>query len=217
MGRIEAIRRLERKHGFVSTWNFVLEGYPGVEQKVKDLQAEGCECGAHGLYHDGRLFAGEKTFENRMRRIEELAQGLKMKGFRAPAMHRRKDLLSRTSFNWDSSYPSWDPFQPQPGGCGEYLPFWLSERTLELPVTLWQDFTLFSELGLGSWDIWRQQLDAVYGAGGLVNIIVHPDYVNEEILGMYREFLSYLNVIEDILVTTPSEIYGWYADRGIAR
>lgn len=206
---IEPLRELEREHGLASTWNFVLGTYDGYKERVRELQGEGCECGAHGLYHDGKLFADHEKFRIRMQRIQELALELEMRGFRAPALHRDREMLSTIDFDWDSSFPAWDPFQPQPGGCMSYLPFWLSDRTLELPVTLWQDFTLFRELGLSSWEIWKDQLDAIHGAGGLVSIIVHPDYVDTRILGIYGSFLAYLDSLDDILVTTPSKIFQW--------
>ena len=115
---------------------------------------------------------------------------------------------------WDSSMPAWDPFQPKPGDCGRYFPFDLSERCLELPVTLWQDFTLLDELGMRDTEVWRRQADAIHERGGLINVIVHPDYMHDsDRIALYTQLLEHLRGLESIWIATPSEVVAW-ARRG---
>ncbi|MCD4707487.1 MAG: hypothetical protein K8S62_07090, partial [Candidatus Sabulitectum sp.] len=130
---IEPMRKIERLEGVVSTWNFVLDKYGTHPEIIRSLQDEGCECGAHGLTHDGKLFADEETYTKRMEHIIEIADKLKLTGFRSPALHRNAEWMKTIPFKWDSSFPAWDPFQPQPGGCKQYSPFKLNETTWELP------------------------------------------------------------------------------------
>lgn len=206
LSRIEDIRKIEREFGAVSTWNFVLDKYGDVSEYVKKLTDEGCECGAHGLYHDGLLFRDRNTYEERMKRIVDISSRLNLKGFRSPSLHRNRDWMQDMPFEWDSSFPAWDPFQPQPGGCERYEPFMLSENTIELPVTLWQDFTLFEELQQNSIDIWKKQIDCISHHGGLINVIVHPDYINHLNLRFYQDILQYCVGKLDNSITCPSEL-----------
>lgn len=206
---IAAIRALEKRFGFASTWNFVMDRYGPVDRHVKGLQEDGCECGAHGLYHDGRLFQNERTFAERMDRIAGMARDLGIRGFRSPSLLHHMDMLKTIGFDWDSSLPAWDPFQPQGMGCGKYLPFFLNRSTLELPVTLWQDFTLFRELGAGSRSVWIDQADQLLRSRCLVNIIVHPDYYDDEVASAYTLFLEFLSS-RGAFVTLPSALVEFY-------
>ena len=58
---------------------------------------------------------------------------------------RRWELMPRLGFDYDSSYSDTDPYEPQPGGCCTYLPYF-NASMVELPITLPQDHTLFSIL-----------------------------------------------------------------------
>ena len=52
-------------------------------------------------------------------------------------------MMPRLGFEYDSSYTDTDPYEPQPGGCCSYLPYF-NESLVELPITLPQDHTVFS-------------------------------------------------------------------------
>lgn len=207
---IDRIRKVEKLFNFNSTWNFVLDKYGPVDEYVKKLQDDGCECGAHGLFHDGKLFSSHHIFSERMKIINSKAISLGIKGFRSPSLLRDMDMLRELEFEWDSSIPSWDPFQPQPGGCNRYLPFRLSEKTLELPVTMWQDFTIFSELKQESPGIWTEQANQLHTSGALLNIIVHPDYFTEITEKSYASFLKTISELESTMIALPSEVVSLY-------
>lgn len=209
---IPRIRQAEKEFGFSSTWNFVMDKYGPVDRHVKELQDDGCECGAHGLYHDGKLFSSSAVFYERMDKLIQMAAHLSIKGFRSPSLLRDMNMLESITFDWDSSLPSWDPFQPQAGGCNRYLPFFLNEITLELPVTMWQDFTLFTELQEKSPSIWIAQATELLSSGCLVNIIVHPDYYDKVVEESYRYFLRFLRT-SNAVVVLPSAIVDHYRNR----
>jgi len=79
---------------------------------------------------------------------------------------------------------------------------------MELPVTLWQDFTLFVELQEHGIDIWKNQIDAICEMNGLINVIIHPDYMTGKRLGYYRELIEYLGS-KDLLFSLPGIIAEW--------
>jgi len=189
---IEPMRKIEREYSVPSAWNFVLDKYGSHPDLIKKLKGEGCECGAHGLTHDG-----------------ELSNNLGLTGFRSPALHRNTEWMQTLPFKWDSSFPAWDPFQPQPGGCKQYVPYKLNDTTWELPVTLFQDFTLFFELKEKSIDIWKAQTIALASNRMLINVIVHPDYMNEQTLPLYQEFVKHCKAELNPWITTPSELCDW--------
>lgn len=173
---------------------------------ITELKDKGHEIGLHGVRHDGRLFSSEQVFRSRLQEMTTAAAYWGAQGFRSPSLLHREDFLKILPFRWDSSIPAWDPFQPQPGGSGRYLPYLLSETCVELPVTLWQDFTLFEELQQKDISIWKTQADAIYELGGLINLIVHPDYMDPDRLEMYGEFIDYLMSKEDLWFALPSMI-----------
>lgn len=207
---IPALIDIENQFGLKSCWNFVVRRYDVDARLIAGLRESGHEVGLHGVYHDGRKFESAATFSKRLHIMEQTAEAWGAVGFRSPSLNYDGDLLRRVRFEWDSSMPAWDPFQPRPGDCHKYVPFPLNDKCVELPVTLWQDFTVFDELGMNTIDIWRAQADAIYSAGGLVNVIVHPDYmVTRERLDLYGALLEYLTNKQRLWITTPVQVAAW--------
>jgi hypothetical protein len=201
---------IETEFDVRSCWNFPTHRYEVDTALIAELRHAGNDVGVHGVYHDGRLFDSESIFHERLATMEVTAAEWQATGFRSPSLIYDRDLLSRIPFSWDSSMPAWDPFQPKRGDCLRYVPFALNDECIELPVTLWQDFTLFDELGLSDIQVWRRQIDFVYEIGGLINVIVHPDYmVQDERLAMFRALLEYLDGKERLWQTTPTEVATW--------
>ena len=67
----------------------------------------------HGLYHDGRDLESEKTLLERLPAIRSHAERWGAVGFRSPATHRDWRLMRLLGFEYDSSSPDTDPFEPQ--------------------------------------------------------------------------------------------------------
>ena len=101
-------------------------------------------------------------------------RGLPLSG-RAPA--RRLDAGARAR-SYDSSFHDTDPFDAQPGGCCSILPYFLGDL-VELPITLPHDFTLFELLQRARHRrSGGRRLAGSPEHGGLVNVLVHPDYAS---------------------------------------
>lgn len=207
---------IEDQFNVKSCWNFVVDRYPIDLKLIQRLQEQGHEIGIHGLKHDGKLFSSPSVFRKRLPTIKAAAKSWGAVGFRSPALLYDLNLLSEMDFVWDSSIPAWDPFQPMPGGCGKYQPYMLNQDCVEFPVTMWQDFTLFEELQIDPMVIWSKQAELIIAAGGLVNIIIHPDYfLDESRLETYSELLGFLSGQEDVWLTTPGELADWVKNMGI--
>ncbi len=209
--QVELLTEIEEAVGVRSCWNFVVRRYPVDVSLIERLRERGHEIGVHGVYHDGRLFDSEVGFRERLAVMEEAAARWGATGFRSPSLLYDLALLSTVSFGWDSSMPAWDPFQPKAGDCHRYMPFPINPQSVELPVTMWQDFTLFEELQLTDIAVWRAQAEAIYSAGGLINVIVHPDYMmTRERRALYRDLLEHLRGKEALWFATPSEVASWH-------
>src|SRR5207248_2637619 len=118
----------------------------------------------------------ERTLRERLPEIRRWADRWGAVGFRSPATHRAWSLMPLLGFDYDSSYPDTDPFEPQSGGCCSVLPYFNGDL-VELPITLPQDHTLFVILGRRDERVWVEKADAVRRLGGMALLITHPDYM----------------------------------------
>ena len=81
------------RHGYRSSWNFVPMRYAVDEQLIsRSLTESGFEVGVHGLYHDGRDFASERIFTERLSEVARYAELWNARGFRSPSTHRVWDV-----------------------------------------------------------------------------------------------------------------------------
>jgi hypothetical protein len=207
------IEELERELGFCSVWNIIPERYPIDWDIVHRLTSSGCEIGVHGLYHDGKLFDSRSLFSSRVARINDYARRWGAVGFRSPSMLRNAEWMHELEFEYDSSFPDTDPYEPQPGGCCSIWPYPL-HHLIELPLTMPQDHTLFEILREQSIARWKTKCDWIAEHAGLVTINVHPDYMaKERRLEKYREFLLYIKQKEGMWHALPREIARWWRDR----
>jgi peptidoglycan/xylan/chitin deacetylase (PgdA/CDA1 family) len=214
--RIPAVLEVERRHGIVSSWNFCGEWYPIPAGTFELIRAAGGEIGLHGVKHDGRLFRDRATFEGELPKIHRYLRDWGAVGFRSPATHRNAAWMPELGCLYDSSFPDTDPFEPQPGGCCSPYPF-LIDDLVELPITLVQDHTLWEILRDPSINCWREKTEWLIAHQGLVNLIVHPDYVrSERRLALYDEFLEYLRSRLDQergWHALPREVATWWRAR----
>lgn len=211
---IEDICELEETHGYRSAWNLVpRRDYTVEDERVAELQRRGWEVGVHGLRHDGRDLESENLAMERLPEMRSWAERWRARGFRAPATQRQWDLMPRLGFEYDSSYPDTDPFEPQGGGCCSWLPFW-NRGLLELPITLPQDHTLFVILQEPDGRIWLEKARVLRERGGMALLDTHPDYLDEDpALAAYRNFLSTFANDETAWRALPSEVAEWWRRR----
>jgi peptidoglycan/xylan/chitin deacetylase (PgdA/CDA1 family) len=213
VANIPRLLEIERRHGMVSSWNLVAEDYAVDDALLQTITAAGGEVGLHGLTHDGRLFSSRVAFERQLPEIHRRLQAWGAEGFRSPATHRNPAWMPELGARYDSSFPDTDPCEPQPGGCCSVLPYFLGDM-VELPITLVQDHTLFEILHEHDIRLWRDKARWVARHGGLVTVLVHPDYLlTDERLRGYDQLLSFLAALEGGWHALPRDVAAWWRRR----
>jgi hypothetical protein len=209
---IERVRAVEESAGLRSSWNLVPERYVVPDELVARLHAAGCEVGVHGLRHDGRDLASFHTLRRRVPEVRRWARRWDAVGFRAPATQRVWDWMPMLGFDYDSSYPDTDVYEPISGGCCSWLPFF-NRDLVELPITLPQDHTLFVILRRDE-RLWHEKTDVLRRRGGMALLIVHPDYMLEDRpLRAYDRFLSAYGSDATAWRALPREVSAWWRRR----
>jgi hypothetical protein len=210
---MDSVLDLERSLGVRSAWNFVPRRYDVSLELIRDLVADGFEVGVHGLYHDGRDLESETVLRERLPGIRDAAARWGSAGFRSPATHRGWDLMPLLGFDYDSSYPDTDPFEPQSGGCCSWLPFFNKEM-VELPLTMPQDHTLFTILRQPDERTWVEKAEFLRSRGGMALIDTHPDYLADKpVLTAYRRFLEHFVNDKDAWRALPGDVSTWWRRR----
>ncbi len=210
---VHLMREIERSAGLRSSWNFVPRRYPVADEVVAALGSDGFEVGVHGLFHDGRDIESRKTLDQRLPEIRRWAERWSAVGFRSPATHRSWELMPLLGFDYDSSSPDTDPFEPQPGGCCTWLPF-VNDGLVVLPITLVQDHTLFEILGHASEEAWIEKAAFLRARGGLVLLITHPDYMLGDVrLEAYRRFVTEASGARGAWHALPRDAAAWWRRR----
>ena len=206
------LRAPEPARGYRSSWTSVGARYPVDDESVRSLQDDGCEIGVHGLRHDGRDLAG-RFMDERLPAMWEHASRWNAVGFRSPATHRKWDLMHRLGFDYDSSYTDTDPYEPQPGGCCSFLPYF-NHGTVELPITLPQDHTLFTILQHADAGLWLRKAGHIRDRGGMVLVLTHPDYAHDQRLADgYRALLGTFADDGTAWRALPREVAAWWRGR----
>jgi hypothetical protein len=149
--------------------------------------------------------------------MHEAAARWNTAGFRAPATQRDWKLMQTLGFDYDSSYPDTDPFEPRGGGCCSWLPFFIGNM-IELPMTMPQDHTLFVILRQPDGQAWIDKAEFLRSRGGMVLLDTHPDYlVDARISEAYRATLERYAGDEDMWAALPAEVSGWWRRRAASR
>lgn len=210
---MELLRSLERERGYRSSWNFVGGRYPVDDGMLRALHDESCEVGVHGLRHDGRDLGSRRLLERRLPAMREFAELWDASGFRSPATQRDWELMPRLGFDYDSSYTDTDPYEPEPGGCCTYWPYF-NQAMVELPMTLPQDHTLFSILQHSGPDIWLEKARCLRNRQGMALLVTHPDYAHDRrVTDGYRALLDTFQHDDTAWRTVPGEVAAWWRDR----
>jgi hypothetical protein len=216
IANIPRVLEVERKHGIVSCWNFCAEWYEIPDGTFETVRAAGCEVGLHGILHDGKLFRDRASFEANLPKIHHYLELWGVAGFRSTATHRNPDWMPELGCLYDGSFPDTDPFEPQAGGCCSILPFFIGDL-VELPITLVQDHTLWEILDDESIDRWTEKGEWIAANHGLVQPLVHPDYLlSDERLALYDSFLEWLSALNRRAGgwhALPREVAEWWRQR----
>jgi len=96
------------------------------------------------------------------------------------------------------------------------MPYFINDL-LELPVTATQDYSLFHILGTYSLDLWKRQISQIMQQHGLINFIVHPDYLDTaDARDTYKDLLGYLVQLRGeagLWIPLPGEVDTWWRQR----
>ena len=210
---LELLREPERELGYRSSWNFVPLRYRVSDDMIRALRQEGCEVGVHGLRHDGRDLGSQRLLAKRLPLMREYADRWQAVGFRSPATQRQWDMMPRLGFEYDSSYSDTDPYEPQPGGCCSYLPYF-NQSLVELPITLPQDHTVFAILQHRDAEVWLSKARLLRERHAMVLALTHPDYAGDHrVADGYRSLLEAFRGDSTVWHALPKEAAAWWRQR----
>ena len=184
---------------------------------LEAIRNRGCEVNVQGLDHEGNLFQNRAQFMEAARKINQYAEQFGSRGFRSPVLYRNADWLQELNFSYDMSVPNVARLEAQRGGCCTVMPYVLPGGMTELPVTTTEDYTLFHILKDYSTTLWKQQMSRILQGHGLMNFIIHPDYVMDgPALNVYKALLEEINLLRSdhgVWVTLPGEVDRWWRER----
>ena len=189
------------------------ERYPVPQERLDAMKERGFELNVHDLNHDGNLMTDREEFMRRAPEINRHGKVFGAIGFRSAVLYRNIDWHHALDFSYDMSIPNVAHLDPQRGGCCTVFPFF-NGNILELPVTMSQDYSLFNILKDYSIGLWKQQISLIRQRNGLMQMIIHPDYIMDEpARRVYAELLGYLADLRDrgeTWIALPAEIDKWW-------
>lgn len=208
---------LDDSFGIKSSFQIVPEErYAVTESGLSAIRERGFEINVHDLNHDGNLLVNREEFLRRAAEINRYKQKFQSQGFRTAILYRKIDWFEALDFSYDLSVPNVAHLEPQRGGCCTVFPFF-NGKMLELPVTMAQDYSLFHILNDYSINVWKQQIALIETRHGLMQMIVHPDYIIDETARrVYADLLGYLRELRaagKTWIALPAEIADWWRKR----
>ena len=200
--------------GIKTAFQIVPEKRYSIPQSFLDsIRERGFELNVHDLNHDGHLMEDREEFLHRAKHINAHGRRFGALGFRSAMLYRNIDWYEALDFSYDMSVPNVAHLDPQRGGCCTVFPFF-NGKMLELPVTMAQDYSLFHILKDYSIGLWKQQISLIREKHGLMQIIIHPDYIREKAARrVYTELLCYLSELRaggETWIALPSEAAAWW-------
>jgi hypothetical protein len=213
----DALMDVDDSFGVKASFQVVPESrYKVPASYVTNIVQRGFEVNVQDLNHDGRLFDDYAEFQRRTRAINEYAGLYKARGFRSAILYRNVDWLNLLQFEYDMSIPNVAHLDPQQGGCCTIFPYFIG-GILEIPVTMTQDYTLFHILRDHTLDLWREQSSRIMARHGVLNFIIHPDYLaQDKEMRIYKELLAYLvdlRAKSGLWTPLPCELSQWWRQR----
>ncbi len=213
----DGLMGLNESFGITASFQIVPEDrYEVSESFLDSIRGRGFEVNVQDLNHDGRLYSDRSEFVRRARKINDYGRRFGARGFRSAVLYRRQEWFSDLDFSYDTSVPMSGQLEPQGGGCCTVTPYFVG-KILELPVTTTQDYSLFNYLRMFSTDLWKREIDLIREQNGLINFIVHPDYIMEERENrLYQQLLAHLASLrsqKSVWIATPGEIDRWWRQR----
>jgi hypothetical protein len=208
---------MDEAYGIPASFQIVPEERYSVEPEyLEQIRSRGFEVNVQDLNHDGKLFQCKSEFEDRAKAINRYAREFKALGFRSAVLYRNQDWFDRLEFEYDMSVPNVAHLDPQRGGCCTVMPYFVG-GLVELPVTTTQDHTLFNIFNDFTTRIWEDQTQRILKDNGLMNFIVHPDYLLERrAQDAFKALLSSLAGMRkenNLWVALPRDVNRWWRQR----
>jgi len=208
---------IDDSFGIKGSFQVVPEQRYEVPQEYLDsITARGFEVAVQDLNHDGHLYKNRSLFLERVKKINKYGRAWGATGFRAAVMYRRQDWFHNLDFSYDMSVPNVAHLDPQRGGCCTVMPYFVGD-ILELPATTIQDYSLFHILNDYSIDLWKQQAQLIMEKHGLMNFIIHPDYVTKDReQRVFTELMAHLAELRrdrHLWIPTAGEAAEWWRQR----
>lgn len=208
---------LDDAYGIKACFSIVPEDrYTVTNEYLDSIWKRGFEVCVQDLNHDGRLFKDREEFLVRVEKINAYGKQYGATGFRSAVLYRNQTWFDQLKFSYDMSVPNVAHLEPQRGGCCTVMPYFVGD-ILELPVTTTQDYALFNYLNKYSIDLWKRQIDLIMEQYGLINFIVHPDYITEpREWNVYKSLLAHLAQLRNerkLWIPLPREVDRWWRQR----
>jgi hypothetical protein len=211
------LMEIDESFGFRSAFQIVPEKrYPVPKNYLQEIRDRGHEINVHDLNHDGKLFHDRCLFLSRVKKINEYGRAWGAKGFRSAILNRNLNWYDALEFEYDMSVPNVAHLEAQRGGCCTTFPYFIG-KVLELPVTTTEDYSLRHILKQQGIDLWKMQASMVLQQHGLLNFIIHPDYLPDtraqnayqKLLGLLAE----LRAESQLWIALPSDVNEWWRHR----
>ena len=208
---------IDDSYGIKSSFQVIPEvRYDVPESFLGDIRGRGFEVNVHDLNHDGNLFKDYEEFKRRADGIEKYRKKFESLGFRSGVLYRNIDWFDLLHFEYDMSVPNVGHLDPQHGGCCTTFPYFIGDL-LEIPVTMTQDYSLFHILRNYNLDIWERQIEVILKKHGVMNFIVHPDYITDQReQSVYKSLLARLAELrktDGLWTPLPRELNEWWRQR----
>ena len=208
---------LDESYGLRASFQVIPEErYEVPDSYVSEIRRRGFEFNIHDLNHDGHLYQRREEFLRRARKINAYGRRYQANGFRAGSMYRMLDWYDAYEFSYDMSLTNVAHLEPKRGGCCTVFPFFIG-GILELPLTTSQDYSVFHILNDYSTALWRQQIDLIKQANGLISFIAHPDYlISRRARKVYEALADHLRGLvakESLWAALPGEVDRWWRAR----
>src|SRR5262249_42181745 len=127
------------------------------------------------------------------------------------------DWFQQLHFSYDMSVPNVARLEAQRGGCCTLTPYFLPGDMVELPVTMAEDYTLLYILKDHSMAEWKRQMKLILEGHGIMNFIIHPDYVSvgyaQDIFKSLLDQIATLRSDNNVWVPLAGEVADWWRHR----
>jgi len=219
---IETFRKIERENDILSAWSIISGRYKTDDIILRNLINEGCEILSHGYIHDGKLpYIDSIKIRLRLVHLFKDKPWIKghIRGFRSGQLLRSKSLSKevRELFDYDLSVPDTEKYGVNrlTHGCATVYPFFNTFGTMEIPLTMPQDF-LLKEVHLLKGEeilkLWKTKVDYICEMGGVAVFNIHPDpYIsgNSIMLNVFEKIVEYL-LYKNACFLTPNQAFKYF-------